>query len=181
MIKMKSTKKLLFERMSYLNEDFTSPKPKFTIPVGISGSGKSTWINQNTNPDTVIISPDEIRRELSGDVSNQGNMGLVFEIAFKRTVNALNGGSDVIFDATNVRSDQRKDMLDYLKKNVRGEFDAYAKVFDVDPEITKGRIKTDIEKGVDRSNVPDHAVDKQHKNFMTDIGNLESDGYKIIN
>ncbi len=177
---MEKTKEILFKKMAYSNEDFSYNKPKFTIPVGISGSGKSTWIRQNTDSNTIIISPDDIRRELSGDVSNQGNMKLVFSTAFDRAASGLNRGNNVIFDATNVRSDQRKDMLNYLKKNVKGKFDAFAKIFDVDPEITKDRIKKDIENGVDRSNVPDHAVDKQYQNFKNDINHLESDGYQII-
>jgi len=71
-------------------------------------------------------------------------------------------------------------MLNDIKQQVTRDFDTYAKVFNVDPEITKSRIKKDIESGIDRSNVPDHAVDRQYKNFVSDIDKLESDGYTII-
>lgn len=67
-----------------------------------------------------------------------------------------------------------------LKSAVNRDFDAFAKVFDVDPEITKQRIKKDIESGVDRSNVPDHAIDRQYKSFKQDLNKLEADGYTVI-
>ena len=110
----KNSKQLLFERMAFLNEDFR--KPKFMIPVGISGSGKSTWINANTDTNTVVVSPDDIRRELTGDISDQTKNKEVFQVAFKRAIDGLNAGKDVIFDATNVSSFHRKNMLDNFKK-----------------------------------------------------------------
>ena len=177
----KNTKQRLFEVMERLNPDFKqSEKPKFILPIGISGSGKSTWIKANTDSNTVVISPDEIRRELTGSISDQSKNKEVFPLAFKRAADALNGDKNVIFDATNVVSNLRKSMLEYMKKNVKNEFDALAKIFDVDPQIAKERIRKDIENGVDRSNVPDHAIDRQYQNFNNDLNNIESDGYEII-
>ena len=177
---MKNNKQKLFEMMEKINPDFKSEKPQFIIPVGISGSGKSTWINSLKNEGFVVISPDEIRRELTGSISDQTKNKEVFPLAFKRSVDALNLGKNVIFDATNVTSFNRKQMLDYMKNNVNRDFDAFAKVFDVNPEISKERIRKDIEAGVDRSNVPPEAIDRQHKNFTADLNKIESDGYKIL-
>ena len=173
-------KQLLFERMMLLNEDFNATKPKFMIPVGISGSGKSTWINANTDGNTVVVSPDDIRREITGDISDQTKNPEVFQLAFRRAIDALNAGQDVIFDATNVASFHRKKMLDDFRQKVERDFDAFAKIFDADPEVTKQRIKKDIEAGVDRAAVPDFAIDKQYQSFKNDLGKIESDGYKII-
>jgi len=161
-------------------ENFESNKPKFIIPVGISGSGKSRWIKSLEGQGYVVISPDDIRRELTGNISDQTRNKEVFPLAFQRTVDALNAGKNVIFDATNVTSFHRKQMLDYMKQNVDTDFDAYAKIFDVDPEISKERIRKDIEAGVDRSNVPDFAIDRQYGNFKADVDKLEADGYKIM-
>lgn len=102
----KNSKQLLFEKMALVNKNFK--KPKFIIPVGISGSGKSTWINANRKSNTVVISPDEIRRELTGNISDQSKNNDVFVLAFKKAIDALNNGNDVIFDATNVTSFHRK-------------------------------------------------------------------------
>ena len=155
-------------------------KPKFIIPIGISGSGKSRWIKSLVDLGYEIISPDDIRRELTGDVSNQSRNKDVFPIAFQRTIKAINDGNSVIFDATNVNSSHRKRMLDYIKQNTELDFDAFAKIFNVDPEICNERIRNDIETGIDRSNVPPNAVNKQYRNFIKDLNNVESDGYKII-
>lgn len=177
----KDIKQRLFEMMERVNPDFTQNKPKFIIPVGISGSGKSTWIKTLEGQGYEVVSPDEIRRELTGSISDQSRNKDVFPIAFQRTIDFLNAGKNVIFDATNVTSYHRKQMLDYLKQNVTTEFDALAKIFDVDPEISKERIRKDIEAGVDRSNVPPEAVDRQYSNFKRDMDALEADGYTVIN
>jgi predicted kinase len=162
-----------------VNEEIKN-KPKLILPIGISGSGKSTWIKSQINSNTVIISPDDIRRELTGSVSDQSKNALVFEIAHKRVADALNAGKNVIFDATNIKSRDRKSLMDYMKVHVDKPFDGFAKVFSVDPEVAKQRVKKDIEAGVDRSNVPDWAIDKQHRSFVDDMNSIELDGFKII-
>jgi len=184
---MNNNKQRLFEMMEKLNSDFHAGKPQFIIPVGISGSGKSRWIKlmrdttKNLNIDEfVVISSDEIRRELTGSISDQSRNRDVFPLAFERSVEALNAGKSVIFDATNVTSKTRKQMLDYLKEHVTRDFDAFAKVFDGDPEISKERIAKDIEAGVDRSNVPPEAIDRQHGNFLADLDKIEADGYTLM-
>lgn len=163
-----------------LSEEEVETKPKLILPVGISGSGKSTWIRANTDSNTIVVSPDEIRRELTGNISDQTKNNEVFALANKRAADALNAGKNVIFDATNIASRNRKTLLDYMKVHVEGEFDAVAKIFDVDPEIAKQRIKKDVESGVDRSNVPDYAIDRQYQTFTNDVNLLEPDGFKII-
>ena len=70
--------------------------------------------------------------------------------------------------------------LDHMKQNVTRDFDALAKVFDVDPAISKERIAKDIEAGVDRSNVPPEAIDRQHGNFVADLDKIEADGYTLM-
>ena len=177
----KNFKNRLFEVMERVNPDFKSDKPKFIIPIGISGSGKSKWIKTLTGHGFVVISPDEIRKELTGSISDQSRNKDVFPLAFQRSVDALNQGKNVIFDATNVVSDLRKKMLDYIKTNVKKDFIAQAKIFDANPEISKERIKKDIEAGVDRSNVPPEAIDRQYQNFTKDLNKIESDGYELIN
>jgi predicted kinase len=177
---MNNNKQRLFEMMGKLNSDFHTGKPQFIIPVGISGSGKSRWIKSLENQGFEVISPDEIRRELTGSISDQSKNREVFPLAFERSVEALNAGKSVIFDATNVTSKTRKQMLDYLKEHVTRDFDAYAKVFEADPEISKQRIAKDIEAGVDRSNVPPEAIDRQHGNFLADLDKIEADGYTLM-
>ena len=155
-------------------------KPKLLLPVGISGSGKSTWIKANTDANTVVVSPDDIRRELTGNISDQTKNGQVWALAFQRVADALNNGKNVILDATNVKSEDRKRLMNYMKVHVDKPFEGFAKIFSVDPEIAKQRVKKDIEAGVDRSNVPDWAIDKQYRIFVDDMNSIELDGFKII-
>lgn len=153
---------------------------KLILPVGISGSGKTTWIKSQMNPNVVVVSADDIRRELTGNVSDQSNMAKVWAIVFNRITNALNASKSVILDATNVKSKDRKSLMNYMKIHVDVPFEGVAKVFDVDPEIAKARVRKDIEEGVDRSDVPNWAIDKQYQSFIADLNSIETDGFKII-
>ena len=176
----KDSKQRLFEVMERLNPDFQAKKPRLILPVGISGSGKSTWIRSQTDPNIVVVSPDEIRRELTGNISDQTKNGEVFALANRRAADALNAGKSVIFDATNIASRNRKGLMEYMKVHVDASFDAVAKIFEVDPEVAKQRVKKDVEAGVDRSNVPDYAIDRQYQTFINDMNLIETDGFKII-
>jgi len=163
-----------------LGEEEIENKPKLILPVGISGSGKSTWIQANTDTNTIVVSPDNIRRELTGNISDQTKNGEVWGLAFQRVADGLNAGKNVILDATNIKSSDRKRLMDYMKVHVDKPFEGFAKVFSVDPEIAKQRVRKDIEAGVDRSNVPDWAIDKQYRIFIDDVNLLEPEGFKII-
>jgi len=45
--------------------------PIFLMLIGIAGSGKSFWIKNNVNHDEfIIVSSDNLRRELTGNVSD---------------------------------------------------------------------------------------------------------------
>ena len=48
-------------------------KPTLWIMCGLNGSGKSTFATQifNENPNTVIVSSDAIREELTGNYEDQ--------------------------------------------------------------------------------------------------------------
>ena len=50
----------------------TTPKADLILPIGTSGSGKSTWIKSvNSEGDYTVISLDDLRVELTGDVDNK--------------------------------------------------------------------------------------------------------------
>lgn len=176
----KSNKQQFFRLMEAINPDFRQLKPKLIIPVGISGSGKSTWIKSIENQGYEVVSPDEIRLELTGDMSDQSKNKEVFATAYQKTADILNSNKNVIFDATNIESFLRKDLLNFLKQNVNTEFDAIAKIFNANPDISKERIKRDIDSGINRANVSPESIDVQYQKFINDLNKVESDGYKII-
>lgn len=74
------------------------------IPIGIPGSGKSTYGKDLSYVDEnlVIVSPDKVRETLYGDASIQGDGNEVFSIAYYEAVKALKDGKNVYFDATNL-------------------------------------------------------------------------------
>ena len=90
--------------------------------IGIPGSGKSTFAK---NLSGVYVSPDEIRKELYGDISIQGNASEVFSLVEKRIKDALKNGNDVVYDATNTtpyRKSTIKEFRSYGAKKVYGYF-----------------------------------------------------------
>lgn len=78
---------------------------------GPSGSGKTTWIKKNCK-DHLLISLDDIREEINGDRANQKNKGKVIHLARDRLKQALRNKKDIVWDATNLRSDFRKIICD---------------------------------------------------------------------
>lgn len=76
------------------------------VMCGISGSGKSTWIDQNLD-DFDVISLDEIREEISGKRECQKHRGQVLQLAKRRLKDALANKRNVAWDATNIRKDFR--------------------------------------------------------------------------
>lgn len=81
------------------------------VMCGISGSGKSTWVEQNLDG-FEVISLDEIREELNGKRDCQKNRGQMLQLAKSRLKTALANKRNVVWDATNIRRDFRKIICD---------------------------------------------------------------------
>ena len=134
---------------------------KLVLPIGISGSGKSYIYNKDYK-DCVQVSPDLIREELTGDISNQTKNKEVFKLAFERVDEYLNKGQDVFFDATNVNKEQRKNFTD---KYIGTDVEVIYVVLPADIDLSWNRIRKDIREGKNRSNVPYFALVKQKENY----------------
>lgn len=91
---------------------------KLYVMCGIAGSGKSTMAEKikNSNPHTIIISSDELRRELLGSEENQNNNELIFQKMRNRTKKYLDMGLNVVYDSTNLSSKRRKALVNNFKK-----------------------------------------------------------------
>ncbi|MFO6422198.1 AAA family ATPase [Motilimonas sp. KMU-193] len=81
------------------------------VMCGVSGSGKSTWIEQNLNG-FEVISLDTIRETLNGKRSCQKHRGQVLQLAKSRLKTALAKKQNVVWDATNIRKDFRQIICD---------------------------------------------------------------------
>ena len=89
---------------------------KIWLLVGIPASGKSSYIQQNALPNSIIISRDEIRKKLIGDGAYFSKEDEVFN-TFKKTVyvSLLNKEIENIYiDATHISKGSRKKILSQL-------------------------------------------------------------------
>ena len=89
---------------------------RLLIPVGLSSSGKSTFIKQNTGDMYDIISTDTIREELCGNESDQSKNDEVFKLFHKRIGEGLKEGRNVCADATNINIKSRRPLIEIGKR-----------------------------------------------------------------
>jgi predicted kinase len=148
--------------------------------VGPSGSGKSTWIKEflQSHPKYVVVSPDQIRKDLTGNISDQTRNKEVWDEAKEKTRALLSHGTNVIIDSVMVSEKDRHNFINYLK-NVN--YDLKYKIMSVKPEDLDelvARVEADVKLGRERSNVPRHAIERQLGNFYKDFHHI--DKTKII-
>lgn len=95
------------------------PRPCVLLTVGVPGSGKSTVVREfaAASP-AAVVSPDEIRRELTGDATRQDCNDAVWDLAHLRVATALRRGGVVVVDATHTTSAQR--VLDTIEYRMMG-------------------------------------------------------------
>lgn len=89
---------------------------RLLIPVGLSASGKSTFVKQNTGDMYNIISTDAIREELCGNESDQSKNDEVFKLFHKRIGEGLKEGKNVCADATNINIKSRRPLIEIGKR-----------------------------------------------------------------
>ena len=75
--------------------------------VGIAGSGKSHWAEQNLSGST-IVSSDQIRAEITGNLEDQSRNYQVFKLCTERIYEVLREGGTATLDATNYREELRE-------------------------------------------------------------------------
>ena len=135
---------------------------KLFMTIGISGSGKSTYLKKRFKPETIIC-PDSIRKELTGNIANHTMEPVIWATATKRVQDALDKYGVAVLDATNVNASYRRGFLTPFKKVQ--DVERIALVFPTSAEMSKQRVAADLKNKVDRSPVPDTAIDRQLKDF----------------
>lgn len=88
-------------------------KPILWVMVGLSGSGKSTIAKKIADDysNTIIISSDNIREELTGNYEDQEHNEEVFNVFHDRIRKNLENKQNVIADATNLTIKSRRAIL----------------------------------------------------------------------
>lgn len=90
---------------------------KLFMMIGIPASGKTSLAEQIANSEGAeIVSSDNIRKELYGDESIQGDSNKVFRILQDRVVKGLNANKNMIYDATNISYKTRMAFLQRIRK-----------------------------------------------------------------
>ncbi|NPV13057.1 MAG: AAA family ATPase [Ignavibacteria bacterium] len=152
---------------------------KLYFSIGISGTGKSTYYKnqflidfpevanflkeRGMTLESIKVCPDDIRREVCGDVSDISRDNYVWELADSRMKKNLDVYGYCVFDSTGVSASGRK----FLKKYT--DVQKVAIVFEPNIELSKERILKDISEGVDRSKVPMFVVDRQFESFKNNV------------
>ena len=170
----------LFERLQELfNSKLDKPMmmremmgPKrIILPLGTSGSGKSTWINSLPKDTYIVISPDEMRVEFTGNMNDKSKDTEIYEEVKKRAIEAVNNGKQVIIDSTNLQKERRRDFINAVKDAIPDVSLEY-KLMPLNPALAKQRIRTQIERGENRADVPETTIDrhaKLYKEMLKDI------------
>lgn len=143
---------------------------KVNIMVGVSGSGKSTYVKNHKEDSDVVICTDEIRKEICGNINNQSKNKKVFEIAYERLIKAAANSKSIWFDATSTTMKAIRQIINYVNladKNYNVIINIMTDSFDV--PLCKLRIAKDIENKTDRSNTPGEIVDRMSNNFRNTL------------
>lgn len=139
---------------------------KAIIGIGIPGSGKTTVLKKFAEKNSyTYISLDEIRKELTGDESDQTKNAEVWREVYKKSADFLCDGQTVVIDATFAKDFERKAFIKFIRESgaekIQGIF------MDTPIEIAQHRNKLR-----DRT-VPHYAMErmsKNIKNFPPEIG-----------
>lgn len=95
-------------------------KNKLYMMIGLPASGKSTIAEKISKSEgAIIVSSDEIRKELLGDINDQSKNELIFKTIEDRIKFYLANKQDVIFDATNINYKRRRGFLHGLGMKVK--------------------------------------------------------------
>ena len=132
------------------------------IPIGISGSGKTTYGNKLK---AKVVCPDDIRREVNGSISDQSNSGKIFSIYEKKLADLANEGKDVFASMTHLRYSYIKNTINAYKSKT--PFRVVFVLFEdsLDWKKCYERVKKDLKKGIDRSNVPEDVIRNQSERY----------------
>ena len=90
---------------------------KLIMMIGLPASGKSTYARELCiKENAILISSDDMRQELYGDIDNQDDKSNLFQEIHRRIKNNLKQGNNVVYDATNISWKKRRQLLWDIKK-----------------------------------------------------------------
>ena len=119
----------------------------------------------------IIVSSDEVRKELYGDAPYQDDPYKVFHLAHELIDYRLRSGFDVVFDATSCREQYRRSVLNNL---------FYPEsVFKVCAVYSGSLQRCLLKKEENQSVVSEHAIEKMYRNLQSNPPTL-NEGFDLI-
>lgn len=150
---------------------------EIVVPIGISGSGKSRLYKMRYH-DLTLVSPDLIRKELTGSISDQRKNREVFEEVDRRVAELVKKGESFFYDATNVNSEFRKKFVEKFRGT---DVKIIYVVLPADIQVSYMRIKQDLKNKVDRSKVPFEVLIRQNGFYNQSLNsNFEGENVQEI-
>ena len=116
--------------------------------------------------DLYLLSPDLIRKELTGDISDQSKNKEVFHEVDRRVSELVKEGRSFYYDATNVNLEFRKKFVEQFRGT---DVKIVYVVLPADVAISHNRIKKDLKSKVERAAVPVNALIRQYGMYTRSI------------
>ncbi len=147
------------------------PELSLVVVIGPSGAGKSTFCRKHFRP-TEILSSDFFRAMLADDETDQSISAAAFEVLHLVTGKRLAGGRLTVIDATNVRPESRKPLLDLARKY---HIQPVAVVLDLPADLCHAR----NQQRPDRSFGP-HVTQRHADDLQRSLGRLKEEGFRRL-
>jgi len=138
------------------------------VPIGISGSGKSRLYRMRYS-DYSLISPEIIRKELTGDINNHDKDDEVLMVVRRRIGDIMDEGKSIFYDDTNIDTRDRQ----AFSNSFIGIPDVkiiYV-VLPADVELSLKRIDEDTKNNIEHSKAPDYVLDVQLYKYTYSLKN----------
>ena len=142
------------------------------VMVGAPGAGKSTYAEILSRlHNAVIISGDDVRKELFGSADIQGNWFAIWD----RIVELVEGYADrnVILDGTHYREDYRAEAITMLR--------SYG-YYSVEAVVVNPSLATCLARNFQRAdrNVPDYVIKEMHEKLQRSLGKIDLEDFDKI-
>ena len=147
------------------------PELALVALIGASGSGKSTFARQHFQP-TEVLSSDFFRGLVSNDENDQAATPDAFDALYYLLEKRLSRGKLTVVDATNVRAEDRKRLVEQARKY---HCFAVALVIDTPEQICLDRNQRRPDRAFGA-----HVVHRQVAELKRNLRGLEREGFRHV-